>query len=83
VSKYFKDSDAVDNHNKSRQGDLALEEHWRTVDCWLKLIVTYIGITVTGTWNSVQHHCSDESGFCEMSIKRFAEYIVFDLWNKP
>ena len=83
VSKYFKDSDAVDNHNKSQQGDLALEEHWRTVDCWLKLVVTYIGITVTDTWNSVRHHCSDESGFREMSIKRFAECIVFDLWNKP
>ena len=83
VSNYFKDSDAVDNHNKSRQGDLALEEHWRTIDCWFKIATTFIGITATDTWNSVRHHCTNESGFPGMSVKRFAECIVYDLWNKP
>ena len=83
ISNYFGDSDAVDNHNKSRQGDLALEEHWRTTDCWLNLAITFIGITATDTWNSARHHCTEESGFPGMSVNRFAECIVYDLWNKP
>ena len=83
VSRYFKDSDAVDKHNKSRQGDLALEEHWRTVDCWLKLGITFLGLTVTNCWKSARHHCSEASGFPEMAIKDFTESLVYDLWNKP
>lgn len=76
VSNYFKDSDAADNHNKSCQGDLALEEDWRTIDCWFKIATTFIGITATDTWNSVRHHCTNESGFPDMTVKRFAECIV-------
>ena len=83
VSGYFADSDKVDCVNKSRQGDLALEELWRTNDCWLILCTTFIGITVTDTWNSVRHHCTEESEFPVMPISRFAECLVFDLWNKP
>lgn len=83
ISGYLEDLDAVDCHNKSRQGDLALEELWRTTDCWLKLVTTFIGITVTDTWNSVRHHCTPDSGFPDMPITRFAECLVYDLWNKP
>ena len=83
VSDYFKESDVINNHNKSCQGDLALEEHWRTTSCWFKLAITLIGITVTDMWYAVRHHCTSESVWQEMPIKRFAECIVFDLWNKP
>ena len=83
ISGYFKDADVVDNHNKSRQGDLALEEHWRTANCWFRLITTFFGITVTDTWNAVRHHCTEKSGFKDMSIKRFSECLVYDLWNYP
>lgn len=83
ISKYFSDSDAVDCHKKSRQGDLVLEEHWRTDNCWLSLTTTFIGLTTTDTWNLSRHHCTSKSGFPGMSIKRFAECLVYDLFNKP
>ncbi|KAL7548885.1 hypothetical protein ACHAWF_013195 [Thalassiosira exigua] len=83
ISDYFSISDVVDNHNKSRQGDLALEEPWRTTDCWLSLATTFLGLTATDAWNRVRHYCTEESGFPDMSINRFVECVVYDLWNKP
>ena len=82
ISDYFEDSDAVDCHNKTRQSDLGLEMHWRTIDCWLRLSTTMVGITVTDTWNAMRYHCKADSGFKDMSVKKFAECLVYDLWNK-
>ncbi|KAL7458010.1 hypothetical protein ACHAWC_009713 [Mediolabrus comicus] len=83
ISDYFDDSDVVDSHNKSRQFDLALEKGWRTTDCWFRLITTFTGITATDSWNATRFHCTKESGFQDMSIKRFTECLVYDLLNKP
>lgn len=83
ISDYFQDSDAVDSHNKSRQGDLKLEKYWRTTDGWFRIITTFVGITATDSWNATRYHCTKQSGFKDMPIKTFTECVVYDLWNKP
>jgi len=47
ISRYFKDSPKVGNHNQARQHDLGLEELWGTQDCWFRLYITMQGITAT------------------------------------
>ncbi len=44
LSRYFKDSPKLDNHNHARQHDLALEELWLTQDCWFHLHTNMQGI---------------------------------------
>ena len=56
ISKFFKDSNKVDNHNQSRQYDLALEKKWVTDDCWFCLATTHLGIGVTDTWKLAGLH---------------------------
>jgi hypothetical protein len=47
VSNYFDPSPRVDNHNKSRHHELAMEEAWLTQDCWFRQATTVAGICVT------------------------------------
>ena len=36
----------IDEHNKARQSNLALEEKWPTKCCWFRLFTTFIGMAV-------------------------------------
>ncbi len=36
----------IDEHNKTRQSNLALERKWPTKCCWFQLMTTFIGIAV-------------------------------------
>ena len=83
VSRYFKYSDKIDSHNKTRQGDIALEKYWRTTNCWLRLSTTFVGLNLADSWNAVRFHAADDSGFKNMPVELFAESLVYDLWNKP
>jgi hypothetical protein len=47
ISRYFKGSLKVDNHNQARQHDLALEEIWLTYDCWFRMYSTLHVILAT------------------------------------
>ena len=58
VSNYFERSPRVDNHNQSRQHELAMEEAWLTQDCWFRLATTLAGICVTDYWKLVKFHVS-------------------------
>mmetsp|Transcript_6315 Transcript_6315/g.13830 ORF Transcript_6315/g.13830 Transcript_6315/m.13830 type:complete len:115 (-) Transcript_6315:133-477(-) len=61
VSQYFKDSPKVDNHNQTRQHELALEEEWQTQDCWFRLLTTLFGICVTDTKKAAEAHLLDDT----------------------
>mmetsp|Transcript_16204 Transcript_16204/g.37447 ORF Transcript_16204/g.37447 Transcript_16204/m.37447 type:complete len:323 (-) Transcript_16204:327-1295(-) len=82
ISRYFKVSDKIDNHNKSRQSDLGLERLWLTKNCWFRLSTTFLGIVAVDTWHSIRHHAAGLA-YTDMPIKKFAKCLVFDLWNKP
>ena len=41
---------AIDQHNRSRQGDLALEKHWVTKDWVFRLFTTITGMCVVDAW---------------------------------
>ena len=36
----------IDEHNKTRQSALALEKVWMTKNCWVRLITTFLGMSV-------------------------------------
>ena len=47
VGEYFEGAKGVDCHNHSRQGDLAIEQGWRTHTWWKRIMATMLGIVVT------------------------------------
>jgi hypothetical protein len=85
ISSYFIGSNAVDCHNKTRQGDLRYEKHWITEDGWFRILTTIIfGITTTDAWlitrygmGSTKHKC------CKMTATDYAGNIAKDLLSMP
>ena len=47
----------IDEHNKARQSNLALEEKWPTKCCWFRLFTTFIGMAVVDQqrWDRNMH----------------------------
>lgn len=76
ISRYFSDSPKVDNHNQSRQHDLALEELWLTQDCWFRLHTTLQGILATDVWKLIKHHVSQGHKYKEISINDFSDKLA-------
>ena len=76
ISRYFSDSPKVDNHNQSRQHDLALEELWLTQDCWFRLHTTLQGILVTDVWKLTKYHVALAHKFKDISINDFSDNLA-------
>ena len=76
ISRYFKDSPKVGNHNQSRQHDLALEELWLTQDCWFRLHITLHGILATDVWKLVKYHVAQGHKLKNMSINDFSDKLA-------
>jgi len=88
LSRYFKDSPKVDNHNQARQHDLALEELWLTQDCWFRLHTTMQGICATDCWKLVKYHVANSHKMKDMTMNDFADILAKrlidnDLTNGP
>lgn len=81
VSDYFGVSPRVDNHNQSRQDDLALEELWQTHDCWFRLHCTFQGVLATDCWKACRMHCAQGHPLQGTSMGDFADYLVVALLN--
>lgn len=73
ISQYFKIANVIDIHNQSRQGVLALEEHWVTKDAWFRICTTFLGITVTDAFYAVKYALKMEH---KISIKQFAGWLA-------
>jgi len=76
LSNYFERSPRVDNHNQSRQHDLALEEAWNTQDCWFRLATTLCGIVTTDCWKITKFHVPYAHPYASMTIKDFSELMA-------
>ena len=68
ISNYFEVSPRVDNHNQSRQHDLALEELWLTQDPWFRLHTTLHGILATDCWKLAKYHVHPSHPFKNITI---------------
>lgn len=79
ISEYFSVSPKIDNHNQSRQSDLALEECWLTQDCWFRLHTTVQGMVVTDAWKLLKHHLSGRHRMAQQTIKDFADELSYAL----
>lgn len=75
-SDYFEVSPRVDNHNQSRQHDLALEELWETKDCWFRLHCTLQGICVTDAWKLTRYHVDAKDPLKGISIQAFGNRLA-------
>jgi hypothetical protein len=73
VSNYFEHSLRVDNHNQSRQHELAMEDAWQTQDCWFRLATTLAGICVTDCWKLAKFHVSASRPYSALTIMDFAD----------
>eukprot|EP00873_Tetraselmis_striata_P015222 jgi/Tetstr1/435486/TSEL_024391.t1 len=76
LSNYFERSPRVDNHNQSRQHDLALEEAWKTQDCWFRLATTLCGIVTTDCRKITKFHAPYAHPYASMTIKDFSELMA-------
>lgn len=82
LSKYYAQSNKVDMHNQSRQGDLRLERHWKTDDCWFRIITTFIGITVVDSWKAFRS-ARVLKGSERLPLKDFVNHLTWELlFNK-
>ena len=83
ISNFFRDSNAIDRHNQSRQFDLALEKTWLTQEPYFRLATTIIGMHVVDSWKLADYHniinganTKDEN---RMTVKRFAGVLCYQL----
>lgn len=79
ISEYFAVSPRIDNHNQSRQADLALEEEWLTQDCWFRIHTTVHGMVVVDAWKLCRHHLAPQHRLAEAPILDFADELAFAL----
>ena len=63
----------IDNHNKSRQHHLALEQSWQTRNCWFRLLTTLIGMSVVDLYRLYRFY--DYEKWSEFSINQFADTV--------
>ena len=79
LSKYFSHCNAIDVHNQSRQGNLALEEKWQTQDCWFRLFTFFIGLNVTDMWRATKMGTSGTSWINKIPLQKFAEVVAMEM----
>ena len=81
ISEYFGYSPRIDNHNQSRQHDLALEEKWDTQCGWFRIWTTLLGMMVTDMWKLVKFHAPQHHRFHNCTIIEFADELSYVLLN--
>jgi hypothetical protein len=75
VFSSFERGPRVDNHNQSRQHELAMEEAWLTQDFWFRLATTLACICVTDCWKLAKLHVSASHPSSALTIKDLADII--------
>ena len=63
----------IDEHNKQRQSELALEKCWPTSDCWFRLLVTIVGMSVVDLHRIYKFK---DKKYEDVTIKEFADRIA-------
>ena len=75
----------IDEHNKARQSNLALEETWPTKCCWFRLITTFVGMAVVDLQRWDRNMRSGRKGICASSETQsnFNIMRMCDLIGRP
>ena len=79
VSSFFEHSNCVDNHNRIRQGQLALEKHWVTQDAYFRLMTSLFGIVVVDCWRAYRHHLHSKHFDKDIPARDFADLLCLEL----
>ena len=79
LSKYFRHCNAIDVHNHSRQGNLALEEKWQTQCCWFRLVTFFTGLTVTDMWRATKKGVPANNWLNKIPLRKFAEIVAMEM----
>ena len=83
----------IDEHNKQRQRLLALEKSWPTRDCWFRLLVTLVGMSVVDCQRLYRNYRADKMGWStlrleddenadDMEIRKFSDKICKTLGDR-
>ncbi len=67
----------IDEHNKQRQNILGLEKKWPTKNCWFRLLVTLVGMSVVDLHRIYLNH--DKGKYQLMSVLQFLEELCLKL----
>ena len=63
----------IDEHNKQRQNILNLEGSWPTKNCWLRLVLTTLGMSITDMYGLYRY--KDFEYYEDMGVVSFADKI--------
>ena len=83
VSGYYKASNLIDIHNQLRQALLALEELWKTNDCWFRIIIMVIGMAVINAHLICRDSFASDSPYSSLTVAEFANYLAYQLAHAP
>ena len=81
VEVYASAAGVIDNHNMLRQGELALEKHWKTHNWWIRVITTIIGISVVDSWLAWKRFIVKQDQ-TPPPLMDFVHGLTFELVNK-
>jgi hypothetical protein len=67
----------IDEHNKQRQSLLHLEKKWPTKNCWFRLLITLLGMSVVDLYRVYLNH--DKQKYKAFTILEFSDMICRNL----
>ena len=67
----------IDEHNKQRQNILHLEKKWPTKNCWFRLLVTLVGMSVVDLYRIYLNW--DKRMYQHLSIVEFSDLLCMNL----
>lgn len=79
IARYFANSNAVDMHNQSRQGDLQLEKCWITTDGFFRIGTTLFAMTVVDCWKAYVYHLHHRHRHKTITLIDFVSLMAKDL----
>jgi len=71
----------IDEHNRQRQGILALERKWPTKNCWMRIITTLIGMSVVDEQRWDRSKRSEYNNSKDVSAELEEDFSIFQMAN--
>ena len=76
---YFRNCNAIDVANQSRQSELALEKHWITQCGFFRVVTTLFGMTVIDAWRGYVWHCGAQHRHKKIQMLDFVDLLCKDM----
>ena len=84
LGRYFNACNAIENHNRMRQSDLALEKYWVTQSGYFRLATTVaLGMGIADGNLLFCHGISEESVDKKISAREYNNSAVYECCNNP